>query len=180
MASETVTIRESRGWMLVYLLGSIALSALFTLFLYDDWNDGVTTGTLLATAIVAAFWAASGALAYRLVRPLDLLVSNDGFRLRNWKRPTPWADVEGFGITYQHFDFWSRRMIYRDHGPGVRLVTWRQRPTAQRPLYRKLGRALTGADGMLPHTLTLDAADLLALLEQRRQQHTLQSPEERP
>lgn len=173
MASETVTIRESRGWVLVYLLGSFALSALFTSFVYGDWKDGVTVGTLVSAGFVAAFWVMTGAFVYRLARPLDLLVSESGFRLTNWKQPTSWADVERFSITWQRYDFWSRRMVYRDHGPGLRLVTWRLKPTAPRPMHTRLGRVLSGVDGILPHTLTLDAAKLLAFVEQQRQRHAL-------
>ena len=172
MANETVKIRESRGWVFTYLIGSVALSSLFTPFVYADWMDGVSAGTVLTAAIVVGFWLMSAAFVHRLVRPLDLLLNADGFRLTNWKEPTPWADVEGFRIIYQRYDFWSRRMIYRDQGPGVRLVAWGWKSGAPRPLHRRIGRLLTGSDGFLPHTLVLDASDLIVLLEEWRQRYS--------
>jgi hypothetical protein len=168
MASQTVTIRESRGRVVVYLLGSLALSASFTLFAYADWKDGVTGGTFLATAIVCGFWAMTGAFVYRFIRPLCLVLDRDGFRLTNWRHPIVWSDVEAFRLVYMRYSIWSRTATYHDHAPGIASVGWIARPGVALPLFRKLNSALAGVSGTIPHTMSESAPTLLAALESWR------------
>ena len=175
MTGETLTIRESRGKLIIYLCGLVVFLT-GGVWLALDTPDIDTFSKVLLWGLIAllAFVALEG--LRRMIWPCKLILDAAGFSFGHWSsRKVGWDEVERFKIVYMRSHFLSRRITYEDSGPGLAHVAWTLKSGARHDLAQRASLVLTGIAGVIPKSMQMGASELFPIMETWRARHAASS-----